>query len=184
MTSFGEVFGGTSIKADDLKSTGPQTYTIKFYRMAQLTAGEPEKLELGFEETPNTLICNLTNGRVLLGLYGSDLDKWIGKRITLYETMVQFKSSMVPGIRVRQPDQPQYQQQQAPHQPPQQAPPQQYQQPQATQYAQQPPQMPQQQQPQHTGVYQAQDPQSQPQLQGAPRPTAATIAQQDDQVPF
>jgi hypothetical protein len=59
------------------------------------------KFIVRFEETEQALIANMTNSRIIAGLYGDDTDDWIGQRITLYPTETQFNGRMVPAIRVR-----------------------------------------------------------------------------------
>jgi hypothetical protein len=34
-------------------------------------------------------------------MYGDDTDEWIGKRVTLFSTEVQYQSEMVEAIRIR-----------------------------------------------------------------------------------
>jgi len=47
------------------------------------------------------MICNVTNARAIAGMYGNDVRKWKGKRITLYPTTTRFGSDEVECIRVR-----------------------------------------------------------------------------------
>lgn len=55
-----------------------------------------------FKGTEKGLALNITNARVIAGLYGGfESDQWIGKRITLYPTTTTFGSQTVDCIRIR-----------------------------------------------------------------------------------
>ena len=45
--------------------------------------------------------CNKTNGKTIAAMYGNDVEKWVGKRVTLYATTTTFGSDTVECIRVR-----------------------------------------------------------------------------------
>jgi hypothetical protein len=47
------------------------------------------------------LVLNKTNAKVICQLYGKETDAWIGKRITIYPTTVDFGGETVEAIRVR-----------------------------------------------------------------------------------
>lgn len=67
------------------------------------TGGKSNKKPvLYFKGTEKGLALNITNARVIAGLYGGfDSEKWIGKRITLYATTTTFGSQTVDCIRIR-----------------------------------------------------------------------------------
>lgn len=44
---------------------------------------------------------NVTNRKTLVKLLGDDTDKWVGKRITLYTTEVEYQGDTMLGIRIR-----------------------------------------------------------------------------------
>jgi hypothetical protein len=44
---------------------------------------------------------NKTNGKSLAGMYGTDVRKWIGKRVTLYPTTTQYGGETKECIRIR-----------------------------------------------------------------------------------
>lgn len=46
-------------------------------------------------------VCNVTNGALIASLYGTHVEKWHGKKITLYPTQVQAFGRMQDCIRVR-----------------------------------------------------------------------------------
>lgn len=54
-----------------------------------------------FRETKKKLALNKTNGSTIASLYGNDVEKWVGKRITLYPTTTTFGRQTVECIRVR-----------------------------------------------------------------------------------
>ena len=54
-----------------------------------------------FDEVKKGLVLNVTNKNTIVGLHGIETDNWIGKKITLYVTEVEFKGKMTLGIRVR-----------------------------------------------------------------------------------
>lgn len=47
------------------------------------------------------LALNKTNGKTVAKLYGTDTDKWIGKRVTLYPTTTDFGGETVDCIRIK-----------------------------------------------------------------------------------
>ncbi len=61
-----------------------------------------KKPVLHFKGTEKGLALNITNARVIAGLYGGfESDQWIGKRVTLYPTTTTFGSQTVECIRIR-----------------------------------------------------------------------------------
>lgn len=55
-----------------------------------------------FKGTEKGLALNITNARVIAGLYGGfESEKWIGKRVTLYPTTTTFGAQTVDCIRIR-----------------------------------------------------------------------------------
>lgn len=93
-----DVFSGTSLKASDLQGR-EVTVTITAYEVVDFDEGK--KLSLSFKESEKRLICNKTNGNTIAGLYGTDLDKWIGKPITIFQSQTDYGGKQVPCIRVK-----------------------------------------------------------------------------------
>ncbi len=93
-----DVFTGASLKAQDLKGR-EVTVTIAKYEVVDFDDGK--KLVLSFGESDRTLICNKTNGSTIGDLHGTNLDGWIGKKITLFPTQTDFGGKQVPCIRVK-----------------------------------------------------------------------------------
>lgn len=56
-----------------------------------------------FKGANKPLVCNATNAETISSIAGSeDTDRWIGVRVTLYQTQVRSKGGKpVPGIRIR-----------------------------------------------------------------------------------
>ena len=67
------------------------------------TGGKSNKKPvLFFKGTKKGLALNITNARIIAGLYGGfDSDAWLGKKITLYPTTTTFGSQTVDCIRIR-----------------------------------------------------------------------------------
>ncbi len=63
--------------------------------------GGEDKWVLYFREIDKGLVLNQTNAKSIAKLHGEDTDDWLGKRIVLFPTEVQFKGDMVDAIRVR-----------------------------------------------------------------------------------
>ena len=93
-----DVFTGASLKAQDLKGQ-EVTVTIAKYEVVDFDDGK--KLVLSFQESDRTLICNKTNGSTIGDLHGTNLDAWMGKKITLFPTQTDFGGKQVPCIRVK-----------------------------------------------------------------------------------
>ena len=84
---FDECFPGRFIKVSTLKGE-PTTYTIKnVYR--ELLDGEEEqafKAILSFEETALEYVLPKLNGVAIKAMFGSNVQEWIGKRVTFFAT--------------------------------------------------------------------------------------------------
>lgn len=80
------------------------TLTIKRVTAGAITGakGKSDKKPIvEFEKTDKKLGLNKTNGRTIATLYGPDVEKWAGKRITVYATTTEFGREQVECIRVR-----------------------------------------------------------------------------------
>lgn len=60
-----------------------------------------KKWVLYFKEVDKGLVLNKTNTKAIAKLHGDDTDDWEGKRITLYQTEVEYQGETMLGIRVR-----------------------------------------------------------------------------------
>jgi len=56
---------------------------------------------ISFEGKKLKLCCNKTNCKAIAGMYGNVVEAWVGKRITLYATVVAAFGSEWEAIRVR-----------------------------------------------------------------------------------
>lgn len=93
-----DIYQSSTIKAQDLKGR-EVTLTINGFQAVDFDEGK--KLVLSFAETQKTLVCNKTNGTTIGQLHGSNVDSWIGKRITLFPTQTDWAGSQVACIRVK-----------------------------------------------------------------------------------
>lgn len=60
-----------------------------------------EKLVAYFNEIEKGLVINKTNLLTIDQLYGSETDRWLGKKISLFLIDVPTPKGMKPGIRIR-----------------------------------------------------------------------------------
>ena len=91
------LFPSKYLRAADLDDDTP-------VRMKSLVIEEvngENKPVLHFKEEVKPLVLNKTNGRTIGSLHGEEVDNWIGKRIILFPTEVDFRGEMVDAIRVR-----------------------------------------------------------------------------------
>jgi hypothetical protein len=94
-----EVFPSNFLSEPDLDDED-LILTIAHVGMEKL--GDDQKLACSFKEHEKKLIINKTNFNAIVKATGEeDTDDWVGKKITLYPTEVQFKDKMVPAIRVK-----------------------------------------------------------------------------------
>ena len=98
-----EVFPSKYLKSEDIGEEQPILTITKFELVTYGgEGGEKKEIKpvLSFKETEKLLQLNKTNNKTLIKLYGDETDDWIGKRIKLSVIDVQFKSEMVPAIRI------------------------------------------------------------------------------------
>jgi hypothetical protein len=105
-----DVFTSKYLKASDLsdKDGNPvdATVTISDAWVEEIedrkTGRTEKKIGLSFEGKKKGMLLNVTNARRIAQLLGSGrTDDWIGKRITLYQTEVDFQGEQKPAIRIR-----------------------------------------------------------------------------------
>jgi hypothetical protein len=95
-----EVFPSRFLKAADLKN-GRLTVEISEVVKESIVDGEDDQPVVYFEGQPKGLVLNVTNWNMLEELSGSDeSDDWVGLRIVLYVTKVDFQGRRVPAIRI------------------------------------------------------------------------------------
>jgi len=101
MANLNDVFTGKSLKASDLQGRDV-TLTISDVQVVEFDDGP--KLEISFDGTGRTFICNKTNAGLIAEHHGMVYTDWPGKAITIYPTRTDFGGKMVPCIRVRAPE--------------------------------------------------------------------------------
>ena len=87
----------------------PKDWTLEIARVERCKVQSREKPRgehrpfVFFKGAGKPLVCNVTNAEAFTSMAGSeDTDRWIGLRVTLYQTPVKSKGGkVVPGIRVR-----------------------------------------------------------------------------------
>lgn len=87
----------------------PKDWTLEIERVAANVVKSREKPKgerrpfIYFRGARKPLVCNATNAETISSMAGSeDTDKWIGLRVTLYQTKVRGKAGgQVMGIRIR-----------------------------------------------------------------------------------
>jgi len=78
---------------------------VKGGKVKNQTGKEARKPIVMFKGKAKGLLCNKTNAKTIAAMYGSDVSKWVNRRITLYPTTTTFGSQEMECIRVR-PSQP------------------------------------------------------------------------------
>lgn len=98
-----DAFPSKYLAAGDIPADGDLIVTIKSVTMEVLGQGEKaeNKPIIYFSDAPKGLACNKTNANTIKGLYGSDTDAWIGKKLALFAAEVDFQGRQVLAIRVR-----------------------------------------------------------------------------------
>jgi hypothetical protein len=77
------------------------TVTIRGCTYEEVTPTD-RKWVLWFEETDKGMVLNKTNSKMISQLLLSDdTDDWVGRKITLFPTQVDFQGDQVDAIRVR-----------------------------------------------------------------------------------
>lgn len=93
----------------DPKTGKPKDWTLEIARVEKRLVKSREKPKgehrphVFFKGASKPLVCNATNAETISSIAGSeDTDRWIGQRITLFQTKVRAKAGgQVMGIRVR-----------------------------------------------------------------------------------
>lgn len=99
MANIDEVFGGSSLKAADLRGR-EVAVTIKSAKVREFDDGK--KIVLTFHGKEKCLVTNKTNAaRIAENTGEHDTDNWAGQTIRLYPDRVDFQGRIVDAIRVR-----------------------------------------------------------------------------------
>jgi hypothetical protein len=93
----------TTLKATDLPAGREIPVIISGVGEAEFddNGGKSKKLVLKFQGKEKGLAMNKTNATTIAAAYGPDAETWVGKKIFLYSTKVDFGGQMVDAIRVR-----------------------------------------------------------------------------------
>jgi hypothetical protein len=97
-----DVYPSRWLKASDL--SGDTTVTIKSVKAESVGKGNDAKDNRAvayFNELEKGCVLNVTNKNTIVNLYGLLTEQWIGKRITLFATEVDYQGSQILAIRVR-----------------------------------------------------------------------------------
>lgn len=97
------MFRGEYISASEFGDKQP-TLTIGSVRLVKIDQEDGRQRERGvvtFRETERGWVLNRTNSECLAAMFGADTESWIGKRVTLYSTLVKLKGASELGIRIK-----------------------------------------------------------------------------------
>lgn len=64
-------------------------------------SGEEECPTIHFKEHSKPLVLNKTNAKAIAAKHGTDADEWVGKKITLRESVTTFGGEEVPCVRIK-----------------------------------------------------------------------------------
>ena len=89
------------LTADHVKEHGGEKVTV-IKGVEARSFGEKKKLVLALDGFEKDLVVNATNANEIAKIAGTkDYSKWVGVKVTLYSTKVQFRNEMVDAIRVK-----------------------------------------------------------------------------------
>jgi hypothetical protein len=106
MTDFRSMYDSNYLYSFDLKGRDV-TVTIASVQGAKLRGAdgkEQRKLVLFFKESKDKrglAVPKSAVGKVIAGMYGNDIEDWVGKRVTLFPTQCEAFGKTVDCIRVR-----------------------------------------------------------------------------------
>ncbi len=103
MAKIADAFPSKYLAASDFED-GDVTATIVAADIETIGQGQDaaRKIVVKLKGLPKAFICNKVNAGTIAKVTGSDdTDDWIGKRITLGVSEVEFKGDLMPAIRVR-----------------------------------------------------------------------------------
>ena len=103
MPKMHQMFPSRWLAAADLEDQD-RTYTITDVTQELIGQGEDQdhKWVVSFREVDKGLVLNKTNATSQASCLGDDTDDWLGRKVVLYSTEVQFSGRMVEAIRVRE----------------------------------------------------------------------------------
>jgi hypothetical protein len=91
------------LKAGDIPDDTDLVLTINKVEVQEVGQGEDaeQKPVLFFSESEKGLVLNKTNAGTISKLYTPETDNWLGKRIALFSTEVDFGGNQTLAIRIR-----------------------------------------------------------------------------------
>lgn len=78
------------------------TVTIASVKVEEVGADGDKKPVLYFAGMTKGMVMNRTNAKRISTMYGTEVEGWVGKSVTLYPSETEFGGDTVPCIRVRQ----------------------------------------------------------------------------------
>jgi hypothetical protein len=98
-----DAFPSPYIKAEDLRGKDVNVDIVRVtLEEGQSSSGPWRRPIVYFLQASKGLMLNVTNARTIAQVTGSsEMNEWIGHRVTLYPTETQYEGRMVPCIRVR-----------------------------------------------------------------------------------
>jgi hypothetical protein len=106
MTHYRQMYDRDYLGSWDLPEDKDVTVTIEHVKGGELTAvgGKKNKKPIiSFVGKEKKFVCNVTNAKAIAGMYGNHVEKWAGKKITLYVSTTRDPSTGgdIPCIRIR-----------------------------------------------------------------------------------
>lgn len=90
LLALGTTFEIASVRLEDVEEEGKKGEPAKTKKKGSILLKGADKWWL----------CNVTNTKCLVAMFGDETDQWIGKRVTLHEERVLSFGEWVPGVRV------------------------------------------------------------------------------------
>ena len=98
-----DVFPSKYIKSSDLGGATP-TVTISRVSIEEVGQSKDRRPIIYFEGKEKGCVINKTNAKAVTKIAGSaEMDEWIGTRVQLFVTTVEFQGDQVDAIRIRAP---------------------------------------------------------------------------------
>ena len=102
MANINDVYPSKWLVAADIP--GPTIVTIRKAEIQRFKGqdgkADEDKVIVQFDRYEKAMVCNKTNATTIASFYGEDTDDWIGERITIFPTKVQWGARLVDAIRV------------------------------------------------------------------------------------
>jgi len=93
-------FPSKYLKAADLSGEAT-TVTMTIVKSEQVAKSGDTQPVVYFREFQQGMVLNKTNAKSISKLYGDDTNNWKGKKIQLFEAMVEYQGDVMPALRIR-----------------------------------------------------------------------------------